>query len=163
MSIKQDADTKIVAAFGPADLDGGNADGDWVSLADHDSLTAVVLKAAGAANRDPSVSLRQARDNTGTGAKAVGSGQWYVAEGDDVFEAAAEGDTGAFEADGDTAQIARCEITSDQLDTNGGYGWVSVRATRGGSATSTAMLASAVYVLRGARIAQAVPLQPSAT
>lgn len=63
--------TQICAAFGPVDLSAAANNGDWVSLKDFDSCAIISFKAAGTAGDDPTLTLRQATDVSGTNAKAL--------------------------------------------------------------------------------------------
>ena len=162
---KHDAETKVVLGLPIQDLStgGGNKPGDWVSLALYDSLTVIYTSDVGTAGEDPTVKLRQATSNAGASGKDLVAGQWYVAQDAtvaDVGDALAEdGTAGSFEDDGETACIARIEITADQLDTANDFAYVQVQVSDSGA--TAGKLGAAVYVLRSARYAQAVTKQPS--
>lgn len=166
MPKKFDADTKVVSAFpaGPRDIStAATTQGDWVKLSDYDSLMVVYSSDPGTANQDPTVSLRQARTNTGTAAKALAAGQWFATEHATALGDALRpvGQPGTFtEAAGEQATLARVEVTADQLDVSNRFDWVQVRVQRGGN--TQGKLANAVYVLRGARYAEEVDEQVTA-
>jgi hypothetical protein len=62
---------QIVSAIIPIDLSAGANNGDWVSMKNYHKLSVVLFKAAGTAGDDPVITLRQASDVAGTGAKAL--------------------------------------------------------------------------------------------
>ena len=159
---KHDALTHIVNAFSPVDLEDGAQSGDWVSLAKYDSLTVVYSSDVGTATEDVTVKLREAKTAAGGDAKDLAAGQWYAAQHATALTDAltATGTPGSFTDDGETLCIARVEVTADQLDVAGGFQFVQVTASDPGS--TAGKLASAVYILRGARWAIEVPEQPTA-
>src|ERR1017187_8605360 len=58
--------------FAPVDLSVGANNSDWVLLARYRRLAILFFKAAaGSGTEDPTVTLLQAQDNTGTGSKAL--------------------------------------------------------------------------------------------
>jgi hypothetical protein len=61
----------IIAAFVPVDMQTANNNGDWVNLQNFSKCVAVLLKAAGTNGDDPVFTIRQAKDNAGTSAKAL--------------------------------------------------------------------------------------------
>jgi hypothetical protein len=63
--------TQLVAAIIPVDLSTAANNGDWVSLKNYDELDIIILKAAGTAGDDPVLTVKQATDVAGTGAKAL--------------------------------------------------------------------------------------------
>lgn len=61
----------IVPAFVPVDMQNGNNGSNWVNMALAERVLCVLYKAAGTAGDDPVFTLNQAKDNTGTGSKAL--------------------------------------------------------------------------------------------
>lgn len=59
----------IVSAIAPVDLSAAANTGDWISMKNYERATLVVFKGAGTAGDDPTVTLQQATDVSGTGAK----------------------------------------------------------------------------------------------
>ena len=163
---KFDADTHIAVAILPQDLSvTGAGEGDWVSMADYDSLTVIYASDVGTAGQDLTVKLQQSTTAAGAGpVKDLDAGQWFVAQNTTVGNLgdalAVDGSAGEFEDDGESACIARVEVTGDQLNVNNDYLFVRVHASDPG--TTAGKIGSAVYVLRGARYAVAVVEQPSA-
>ena len=162
---KFDADTKIAVGLLPQDLATGTGakSGAWVSLANYDSLTALYMSDVGTAGQDVTVKLQQATAAGGGGSKDLNAGQWFIAQNatvGDIGDALdTDGTAGEFEDDGETACVARIEVTADQLDVAGGFEFVRVHCTDAG--TTAGKLGSVAYILRGARYAQAVVEQPS--
>ena len=163
---KHDAETKVVLALPVQDLAAGTGvkNGPWVGMAQYDSLTVLYNKSdAGTSGQDPTIKLQQATAAGGGGSKDLNAGQWYIAQHATVASIgdtfAADGTAGEFEDDGETACIARIEVTADQLDTANNYAYVRLHSTDSGS--TAGKLASAIFVLRAARYAQAVADQPS--
>ncbi len=62
---------QVASGFVPVDLAGGANDGGWVSLKNYGRCAIVLFKAAGTAGENPVLTLEQATDVTGTGAKAL--------------------------------------------------------------------------------------------
>src|SRR5262249_51537668 len=61
---------QIMAGFVPLDLQ-PQRDGDWAHLRDYNHLTIVFFKGAGTSGDNATVTLEQATDNAGAGAKAL--------------------------------------------------------------------------------------------
>ena len=155
---KHDAQTKIVAAFGPVDLNTAAVAGDWVGLAMYDSCTTVVIMGDGTAGNDAAVRLRQATGAAGAGAKNLDGATWYETSHASALGesfAAVDGDT--VTVDGEEVALLRCEVTADMLDVDNDYTHVQVTVTDPGAAK----LAAGVHILRGARYAVKVPEQPT--
>ena len=164
---KFDADTKVAVGILPRDGAGGSMTGDYVSLANYDSLTVIYTTDAGTDTQDVTVKLRQAKTAAGGNAKDLNAGTWFVAQNAAVANlgdalAADTGSTdpaGEFVDDGESACIARIEVTADQLDTDNDFKFVAVQVTDSGA--TAGKLQAAVCVLRGARYAVAVDEQPT--
>ena len=59
-------------AFAPADIAAsGEGDGDWITIAEYRRVAVVFVKAAGSASDHPALSVQQATDASGTGARAL--------------------------------------------------------------------------------------------
>lgn len=61
----------IVEGFLPVDLQTGANDGDWVSLRNYHNCAVVFVSAVGTAADDPTLTMEQATDVAGAGAKAL--------------------------------------------------------------------------------------------
>ena len=62
---------QVVGAIRPVDLQTGANDGDWISLKDASRLVVIFWSAIGTAGDDPTITMQQASDVSGTGAKAL--------------------------------------------------------------------------------------------
>ena len=162
-----DGETHIAPMLPPTDVAGAaTTTSDWVCLSLYDSLTVVYLSDAGTAGEDATVSLRQATTAAGAGAKALAAGTWHAAQNasaaslGDTLEAAGAAGAGSFRDDGETAAVARVEVTGDQLDTAGDYSFVAVQLRRGGS--TAGKIAAAAAVCRGGRYQAQIAAQPTA-
>lgn len=155
---------QIVMAIVPVDSQAGANNGDWVSMKGYDRCTILVVKAAGVAGDDPVLTVRQAQDVAGTGAKALnftrvdakvgvqtGIGQFTT-----VNQAA--GNTYTDTVSAEAQAIFAIEFKSEDLDVNNGFDCLQLSIPDTGAAG--AQLLTALYVLRGARYGSA-PL-PSA-
>ena len=155
---------QIVMAIVPVDSQAGANNGDWVSLKGYDRVTALVIKAAGVAGDDPVITMRQAQDVSGTGAKALNftridakvGAQTGIGQFTKVTQAA--GNTYTDTVSAEAQAIFAVEFKSEDLDVANGFDCVQLQVPDTGSAG--AQLLSAIYVLRGARYGT-VPL-PSA-
>jgi hypothetical protein len=61
----------MVEGFPAVDLSAGANTGDWVSVRDYDRVAVVFISGVGTAGDDPTLTIQQAKDNAGTGAKAL--------------------------------------------------------------------------------------------
>lgn len=61
----------IINGFVPVDLSAAANSGDYISLENYDRILVVLFKAAGTAGEDPTLTLQQASDVSGTGVKAL--------------------------------------------------------------------------------------------
>ena len=164
---KFNADTKVVVGILPRDGAGGSRTGDYVSLESYDSLMVLYTTDVGTDTQDVTVKLRQAKTAAGGSAKDLNKGTWYVAQnaavanlGDTlVADTGSASPEGEFVDDGETACIARIEVTADQLDIDNGFKFVCVQVSDSGA--TAGKLQAAIYVLRGARYSIAVENQPS--
>jgi hypothetical protein len=153
---------QIVAGFVPLDLQ-AQRDGDWVGLRDFNHLTVLFFKGTGTDGDDPVITLQQASDNAGTGAKALNFTEIWRKQAADVQTVGqftkttqAAGNTYS-NTDGHQQAIWAIEIDADMLDVDGGFKYV--RATLNDTGTN-AQLGCILYVLTEPRYAEATP--PSA-
>jgi hypothetical protein len=146
---------QVVMAIVPVDSQTGANNGDWVSMKDFHRCTVLVIKAAGVAGDDPVITLKQATDVSGAGAKAltftrvdskVGTqtsiGAWTA-----NTQAAANTYTDLVSAE--SQGIFAIDIKSEDLDVNNSFDCVQLSVPDTGAAG--AQLLTAVYILRGAR------------
>jgi hypothetical protein len=145
---------KVVKAFGPVDTTGAGQDGAWVSLKDYRRL-AVVLSTGAWAGGNAAVTLEQAQDAAGTGAKALAFDK-YV----EVFNNASTPKDAASEVavSNNTYNLTGAnkvhviEVRTGDLDINNGFKFVRVRTASPGA---NADLIAAHYLLyKGGHVAK---------
>ena len=71
MGLLGEGKVDIIEAFPPVDLQDGANTGDWVSMKNNKSITVLFGSGLGTAAQDPTITVQQASDNAGTGAKAL--------------------------------------------------------------------------------------------
>lgn len=154
---------QFAAGFVPSDLAAAAQSGDWVSLKNYDHLAIVLFKAAGAVGEIPTITVQQAQDVAGTGAKALNFTRIDRKDNADLFTVGqftkvtqAAGNTYA-PAAGNTQLLAVIEIEAQDLDKANGFD--CVRATLN-DVGATAQLGALLYILSGSRYAGQYP--PSA-
>ena len=146
--------TQICAGFGPVDMSAAANNGDWVSMKDFDRCSIIFFKAAGTAGDDPTLTLKQATDVSGTNAKALNFTRIDVKQGTltalgtfaTVTQAAAN--TYLDLTSAENAGIYVIEVKSDDLDVANGFDCVQFSVADVGT---NAQLGAALYLLRGAR------------
>lgn len=62
---------QIAEGFPTVDLSSGANDGDWVSLKDYRHIAIIFRSGVGTAGQDPTLTIEQAQDVAGTGAKGL--------------------------------------------------------------------------------------------
>lgn len=150
---------QIVTAIAPVDSQTGANNGDWVSMKNFDRCTVIVLKAAGVAGDDPVITMKQASDVSGTGAKALDftridakvGAQTGIGAFTTVTQAAGNTYTDATSAEAQGLFVI--EFQSSDLDVNDGFDCIQLSIPDTGA--GGAQLIAALYVLRGARYAGA--------
>jgi hypothetical protein len=145
---------QIAAGFVPADLAAAAQSGDWVSLKNYRHVAIVFFKAAGAAAEDPIITVQQATDVAGAGAKALNFTTIYRKSAADVqtvgqFTKVTQAAANTYNGDdGDKQVIYLIEFNAEDLDAEGGFD--CVRATFADVGV-TAQLGALLYVLSGPR------------
>lgn len=154
--------------FAPVDLSAGNNDGDWVLMTKYRRLVILFFKAAAASGSgDPTITLMQAQDASGTGSKAldIPAGMSWTktnANLDSVGTFTAGNPTNNTLTVSGSAQeqaIWMIEIDAIHLDINNGFCAVQASVAQAGS---VAQLGSLIYLLGEARQATSLGLNPSA-
>lgn len=118
---------QLVAAIIPVDLGAAANDGDWFSMKNFRKALAVLFKAAGTAGQDPVFTLRQATDNTGSGAKALTFTTIYKKVGTQTGIAAftkvtqAAANTYTDDVSAEAQAIMAVEILAEELDVANGF------------------------------------------
>lgn len=141
----------IQPAIIPVDLATGANNGDWVSLKNFNKLAVVVFKAAGIAGDDPIITLKQATDVAGTGAKALNFERIYARVGvqtgigvwTKVTQAA--GNTYQDAVSAEAQGLFMIEIDATDLDVNNGFDCVQLSIPDVGA--GGAQLGCALYIL----------------
>lgn len=149
-------EVQIAAGFVPVDLATAGASGDWVSLKNHRHLAIVFFRAAGAAGEPAVITVQQASDVAGTGAKALNFTRVDHKSAADILTVgqftkvtqAAANTYSAVGGAGNTQAIVLIEFNAEDLDADGGFD--CVRATIADVGT-TAQLSAMLYVLSGPR------------
>ncbi len=150
--------TKPVWGSAPKDITGAGFDGDWVTMKNHQRL-AVIIKTGAWAGGTSAVTLEQATDASGSGAKALSFSYQYVATGltsDTLTKTAVVSDTFNLSA---ANKIHVIEVWAHDLDNNNGFQWVRARAATPGSNSD---FAECLYVLYQSSMLQKPENQPSA-
>ena len=148
-------EAQIVMAIVPVDSQSGANNGDWVSLKNYDRCTILVVKAAGVANDDPVLTVRQAQDVSGTGAKALNftrvDSKVGVQAGVGQFtkNIQAAGNTYTDLVSAEAQGIFAIEFQAADFDVNNGFDCLQLSIPDTGA--GGAQLLTALYVLRGAR------------
>lgn len=156
----------IVPAIVPLDLQTART-GDWVSLKNAQGVAIVFFKGAGTAADDPTLTVQQATDVSGTSAKDLSVittvhkkqgtltsvGTWTTS----TQSAAATyvGDSTSAEEQA----VYVIEIEADELDVDNGFDCINVACSDVGT---NAQLGCALYILYGLRHAGAPAKLPSA-
>ncbi|MBI3406943.1 MAG: hypothetical protein HY040_01120 [Planctomycetes bacterium] len=138
-------------------------DGDWVNLRDFNHLSIIFYKGAGTSGDNCTVTLQQAQDNAGTGAKALSFTEIWRKQASDVqtvgqFTKTTQSAANTFTNTNAVDQaIWVLEIDADMLDVDGGFKYVRLTLNDVGS---NAQLGCVLYALSQPRYAEATP--PSA-
>lgn len=142
---------QLACGFVPVDLATAANNGDWVSLKNYRRCLVVLFKAAGAAAEDPTITLQQATDVAGTGAKNLNFTTLYRKQGADVTaiaqwtkttQAAANTYTNA--TLGDEQVLLAIEFSAEDLDFKNNFD--CLRATVADVGV-TAQLGALLYIM----------------
>jgi hypothetical protein len=146
--------SRIIPAFGPVDTDGAAQNGPWVSMENY-RRCAIVLRSGAWAGGNAAITLEQAQDEAGTGAKALSFDKYYEVfnaadtPDDQVSETAVSNDTYNF-AGADKVHVI--EVRAADLDVNNGFKFLRVRTASPGA---NAYLIAANYLLyKGGHVAK---------
>lgn len=158
---------QIVEAAPIKDLNGSALTGDYVSLKDYQNCLIIFWAAAGNAADDLTVTVRQAKDATGTSVKdlAVIDRFWHKTATTNLAS------TGAFTkvtqtaaatvnvaSAGNKARMWVAEIKSDALDTANGFAFIQANV----GASANACLAGVLLIPYNGRIIRGPENNPSA-
>lgn len=140
---------QIAAGFVPVNMATADNPGDWVSLKNYGRLLVLLFAGAGDAGEPPTITLEQAKNVSGTGAKALNFTTIYskgaadiqtVAQWTKVTQAAAN--TYAMAA-GNTQKILAIEIAAEDLDVANGFDCVRASV---GDVGSTSQIGCVLYL-----------------
>jgi hypothetical protein len=137
----------------PKDITGAAQTGDYVSLKNYSHCTVVIIQGAWAAGT-PAVTLLQATDVAASGEKALGfTSRWSkVGLGTTTQFAHTDVASNTFNLPNTANTITVLEVDANTLDTNNGFDCMRVGIASPGA---NADLLSVLYILSGARYAQA--------
>jgi hypothetical protein len=146
---------KIVVGAPPAALATTAGDGDFVSLKGYDRLTIILSVLNGTTVTGGAITLLQATDVSGTGAKALAFDKVYAnvdtAAGEALTETAVSSNTFTTGTTNSKSLLYVMEIKSSDLDVAGGFDCVRVD-----SASMANAVGCAIYVLTGMRYSTGV-------
>lgn len=144
---------QLVSAILPVDSQAGANNGDWVSMKDFDRCTVIVFDAGGTGTDFPVITMKQATDVSGTGAKALNFTRVDYKQGTltsvGAYTTATQAAGNTFTPAAITSGLYLIEFQASDLDVNGGFDCLQLSIPDTGSAG--AQLISALYLLRGAR------------
>lgn len=137
---------KFVMAIAPVDTTGAGQDGVWVSMKNYDKLAVVLLTGAWAGG-NAAVTLEQASDSSGTGAKAIAFTSYLKAyDTDDTPDDAGAITTVSSDTYNlsDNANVHVIEVRAADLDADNDFCFVRVRTATPGA---NADLIAGLYIL----------------
>lgn len=149
-------EVNICAGFVPVDMAAGANSGDWVSLKNYRHVSIVLFKAAGAVGEPAVITVQQATDVAGTGAKALNFTRVDHKSGADIFTVgaytkvtqAAANTYSAVGGAGNTQAIVQIDFNAEDLDADGGFDCIRATIADPGA---TAQLGALFYILTGPR------------
>lgn len=109
----------LLAAIDPVSQGAGSATSGWIPVADYHSFVALIDVGVFGASATVDANITQAKDSSGTGAKAIGSGKAI---------------TQLLAAGGNNRQ-ALINLRPEELDTNNGFSYILLTVTVGTAAT----------------------------
>lgn len=140
---------QIVAGFVPLDMQ-TQRDADWVNLTNYAHLSVLFFKGTGTNGDDPTITLQQASDNTGTGVKALNFTTIYRKQAADVqtvasFTTTTQASSNTYtNTDAHEQLIWVLEVERSDLDIAGGFTYARVTFNDTGI---NAQLGCTLYVL----------------
>lgn len=147
---------QIVAGFVPVDMSAGANNGDWVSMKNFSHIAIVFIKAAGTAGDDPTLTINQAKDVSGTDSKALNFTNLHVKQGtlSGIGEftkiTQAEGNTYTEATSAEKQAVWVVEFDVMDLDINNGFDCVQAAVADIGN---NAQLGCVLYILSQPRSA----------
>ena len=145
---------QVVNGFGPLNMATAANNGGYVSLKNFHRLTILFTKGVGTASEDPTITLTQATDVAGTGAKALNFERLWLKQHASslpaTFTRVTKGTVNNTYTNDTLAEelaIIAIDITPDMLDVDGGFDCVQAAVADVGT---NAQLGQLVYILDGA-------------
>ena len=146
---------QIVPAIRPVDLSTAANNGDWVSLKNYKHVAIVFHSCIGTAGDDPTLTIKQASDVSGTGAKALNINSAKAFKKQAATDLTATGTWSAASADVSTNTMTNAtsaeqealwvvEFDADELDVDNGFDCVQASVADVGA---NAQLGAAYYIL----------------
>lgn len=147
---------QIAVGFVPSDLAAAAQSGDWISMKSFRHCAVLVVKAAGSVSEPATLTLEQASDVSGSGAKALNFTRADVKRGADLqtqgqFTRLTQTAANTLAMDGtagNTQVMALVEVNDEDLDVEGGFDCVRAKFADVGT---TAQLGTIIYILSGPR------------
>jgi hypothetical protein len=151
----------VVGGFIPVDMQTGANNGVYVSLAEFEGLTVVLFKSVGTSGDDPTITLQQAQDISGTGVKALNVTGFHKKVGatsvltvkQATFVSQAAANTVALTGAAADSAIVMINIRRELLDISNGF--CTVRATIADTGTN-AQLGCLYYIMWGANFMRSI-------
>ncbi|TCG08373.1 hypothetical protein BZM27_12630 [Paraburkholderia steynii] len=121
MNVKATEQVAVLGAINPSSQAAGAANSGWISVAQFNKFLALISVGTFGASATVDAKIQQATDSSGTGAKDI--------TGKAIAQLLAAG--------GNNVQ-AEINLDAQDLDVNGGYGFIQLSVTVGTAATGTA-------------------------
>lgn len=147
---------QIAVGFVPSDLAAAAQSGDWVSMKLFNHVCVKAVRAAGSATEPATLTIEQAQDATGAGAKALNFTRADVKRGADLqtigqFTKVTQASGNTLAMDGTTGNsqvMALVEFNDEDLDVEGGFTFLRAKFADVGT---TAQLCYLEYILTDPR------------
>lgn len=144
---------QVVLGFGPVNMATAANNGGYVSLKNTVRLTVLFTKGGGAASEDPVITLTQATDVSGTGAKTLAFDRLWLKQHATALPATFTRTTKTLnntytnDTLAEELAVIAIDITPDMLDVDGGFDCVQAAVPDVGN---TSQLGQLLYILDGA-------------
>lgn len=146
---------QIVPAFLPVDINGAAQTGDWVSLKNFQKCTILLIGAAGSSGTDVTMTVQQATDVSGTGAKALNFTRIDAKEAASSLTAVGQFTTTTQSAantytttnNEQLAQVYAVTINAEDMDLDNDFDCLNVSVNAG----NAAKVMVGLYILEGAK------------
>lgn len=149
---------QAVPAAAPVDLTTAGIIGDWVSLANFNHAVCRLATGVGTAAQDPTITIQQATDNAGAGAKALDFTDIYQKEAVDIstigqFTLITQTAANTYQSltGGESQQLIQIEFDAAALDVDNGFDHIQISVSDPGAASK---IGYAEVVLTQARNAE---------